>query len=368
MCSVLPQVLHLAHVAHKGIQKNLHRLHSILYLDHDRALKNKTESLHPVGLLQALAVPSQVWADIAMDFVEGLPRVHGKLMILTVVDRFSKYAHFIALHPYTASSVAHAFFNDIVRLHGIGPGHFSGRVEFGSGQKNPAFFVAARTRPDPAVGSKNSARTWPNNRSGRVGFGRVGSDPCKLSGSSGFFGFRVKFFGPDLTRQTDRVENFGPNPPVKLFGLGRVRLFSDGSGRVCWVGQSMPSDRDPVFTSAVWRDLIKMAGVKLRMSTAFHPQMDGQSEVTHRTIAMYLRCIMGDHPRAWVNWLPLAEYCYNTSLHTALRSTPFHVVYGRDPPALPEYQAATARTQTVDDMLRDRGIFLGEVHDRLLQA
>jgi hypothetical protein len=61
-----------------------------------------------------------VWVDISMDFIEGLPKVGGKSVILTVVDRFSIYAHFIALgHPYTATSIAHAFFDNIVRLHGF---------------------------------------------------------------------------------------------------------------------------------------------------------------------------------------------------------------------------------------------------------
>jgi hypothetical protein len=71
-------------------------------------------------MLQPLEVPSQVWANISMDFIEGLPKVGGKSVILTVVNRFSKYAHFIALgHPYTAASVARAFFDGIVRLHGF---------------------------------------------------------------------------------------------------------------------------------------------------------------------------------------------------------------------------------------------------------
>jgi hypothetical protein len=69
--------------------------------------QHKREHLHPAGLLQSLEVPSAVWADIAMDFMEGFPKGSGESVILTVVDRFSKYAHFIPLgHPYTATSMA----------------------------------------------------------------------------------------------------------------------------------------------------------------------------------------------------------------------------------------------------------------------
>ena len=113
-------MLLLAHsTGHEGVQKTLHRLRADFYIPGDRALvrdwvrscvtchRNKTETLQPAGLLQPLEVSSQVWADISMDFIEGLPKVGGKSVILTVVDRFSKYAHFIALgHPYTAASVA----------------------------------------------------------------------------------------------------------------------------------------------------------------------------------------------------------------------------------------------------------------------
>ena len=62
--------------------------------------RNKTEHLHPAGL-------DQIWEDISMDFIEALPKVAGKTVILTVVDRLSKYAHFIPLaHPYSATTVA----------------------------------------------------------------------------------------------------------------------------------------------------------------------------------------------------------------------------------------------------------------------
>lgn len=123
-----------------------------------------------------------------------------------------------------------------------------------------------------------------------------------------------------------------------------------------------------VFTGHVWQDLFKLASVQLKMSIAFHPQTNGQSKIVNKTIAVFLRCITGDRPRTWLDWLPWAEYCYNTSYHSTLQTTPFQVVYGRPPPALIPYTAGSVRTNTVDGLLKDRDAFLVDVHDRLLQA
>ena len=58
--------------------------------------------------------------DLSMDFIEGLPKSEGYTVIMVVVDRLTKFAHFVAVkHPYTASSIAHLFMDNVVKLHGL---------------------------------------------------------------------------------------------------------------------------------------------------------------------------------------------------------------------------------------------------------
>jgi hypothetical protein len=82
--------------------------------------QSKSEHSRLPGLLQPLPVPTQAWYTIRMDFIEGLPKSRKYDSILVVIDKFSKYAHFLPLtHPYTATTVAQVFFDQVYKLHGL---------------------------------------------------------------------------------------------------------------------------------------------------------------------------------------------------------------------------------------------------------
>ena len=104
------------------------------------------------------------------------------------------------------------------------------------------------------------------------------------------------------------------------------------------------------------------------MSSSYHPQSDGQTEVINRVLEQYLRCFSGDQPRKWVEWLPWAEYSYNTSLHSSTKVTPFEALYGIPPPSLHAYVPGTSKVQAVDTYLCDRDERLRELRYQLAKA
>jgi len=82
--------------------------------------KIKTETLAPAGLLQPLPIPCQVWDNITLDFIEGLPVSQGRDTIMVIVDRLSKFAYFLTLrHSFTAKTVAEKFVDGVIKLHGM---------------------------------------------------------------------------------------------------------------------------------------------------------------------------------------------------------------------------------------------------------
>ncbi|GJX55946.1 putative reverse transcriptase domain-containing protein [Tanacetum coccineum] len=92
---------------------------------------------------------------------------------------------------------------------------------------------------------------------------------------------------------------------------------------------SIICDRDPRFASNFWRSLQKALGTNLDMSTAYHPQTDGQSERTIQTLEDMLRACVIDFGNGWVKHLPLVEFSYNNSYHASIKAAPFEALYGR---------------------------------------
>ncbi|KAJ0580914.1 putative nucleotidyltransferase, Ribonuclease H [Helianthus annuus] len=95
------------------------------------------------------------------------------------------------------------------------------------------------------------------------------------------------------------------------------------------VPTSIISDRDPRFTSELWQSMHKSFGSQLDMSTAYHPQTDGQSERTIQTLEDMLRACVIDFGKGWEKHLPLIEFSYNNSYHTSIKTAPFEALYGR---------------------------------------
>ena len=207
----------------------------------------------PPGLLQPLPIPEGVWMDISMDFIEGLPKSNGYSVIMVVVDRLTKFAHFVAVkHPYTTSTIAQLFMDNIVKLHGL------------------------------------------------------------------------------------------PN--------------------------SIVSDRDTIFVSVFWKELFKLYRVNLQLSTAYHPQSDGQTERVNQCLELYLRCAVQDSPKTWHSWLSLAQLWYNSTYHSSLGCSPFKALYGYDPKvgAAPTIQQTTP--VNVAELVENRELHLQALKENLAKA
>jgi hypothetical protein len=93
------------------------------------------------------------------------------------------------------------------------------------------------------------------------------------------------------------------------------------------------SDRDPRFTSQAARELCKILHINQNISTAFHPQTDGQSERTNQSLEQYLRLFCSTKQNTWHSWLPLAQYTRNSWPNATTKKTPFDLLIGYTPQA-----------------------------------
>lgn len=130
LTQIIAKEFHSSH--HEGYAKTAQRIRAVFFWPRMKnticeVIKtcqicqiNKVSTSSPAGLLSPLPIPEHIWSEISMDFIDGLPNSKGKTSVLVVIDRLSKYAHFIPLaHPYSAATVAQSFFDTIFKLHGL---------------------------------------------------------------------------------------------------------------------------------------------------------------------------------------------------------------------------------------------------------
>lgn len=108
-------------------------------------------------------------------------------------------------------------------------------------------------------------------------------------------------------------------------------VFLDRVVRHHGIPESIISDRDKLFTSNYWTTLLAAIGTKRKLSTAYHPQTDGQTERVNQTMETYLRIYCNQQQDNWVSLLPMAQIAYNNKLSEATGVTPFYANHGRHP-------------------------------------
>ena len=128
------------------------------------------------------------------------------------------------------------------------------------------------------------------------------------------------------------------------------------------------TDRDPIFTSTLWQSLFKALNVQLQLTSAYHPQTDGQIERVNQCLEKYLRCMCFTSPRRWHYWLSLAEWWYNTAYRTSLQMTPFQALYGYQPPMVAEVVQPDYPDSSAQEQLRNRLVATQIIKDTLQKA
>ena len=116
-----------------------------------------------------------------------------------------------------------------------------------------------------------------------------------------------------------------------LTSVNLARLLMRNVFRLHGLPEVIISDQGTLFTSEFWRTLTKLLGADHCLSTAFHPQTDGQTERQNATLEQYLRCYINHQQTNWADLLPLAEYVYNSSPHAITRVALFFAYTGCNP-------------------------------------
>jgi hypothetical protein len=219
----------------------------------DICSRSKIPRHQPYGLLQPLPIPVGPWKSISMDFITDLPLSKGFDAILTVVDRFTKMAHFLPCKKtFTSQEIANLVLRDVFKHHGL---------------------------PDEVI-----------------------------------------------------------------------------------------SDRGPQFIAKFWTHLLEMLRISRKLSSSYHPQTDGQTERTNQTLEQYLRCFINYQQDDWIDFLHMAEFAYNNSIHSSTGYTPFFANTGCHPRWMMLENIEVSNNPTIEGHLEQLKDIQVKLADHLLRA
>lgn len=119
------------------------------------------------------------------------------------------------------------------------------------------------------------------------------------------------------------------------------KLYHEQVYRRFGLPKSIISDRGPQFASRVFQGLCSKLGITSKLSTAYHPQTDGQTERANQEIEAYLRIYCTNSPQTWADALPDLEFVHNSQIHSVTKATPFHIIQGYTPTAIPNLVTST---------------------------
>ena len=117
----------------------------------------------------------------------------------------------------------------------------------------------------------------------------------------------------------------------KTSAEGLAQLFRDNIWKLHGLPDSIISDRKPQFMAGIIKELNQMLGIDTKLSTAFHPQIDGQTERINQELEQYLRMFIDHRQEQWPEWLGTTEFIYNNKVHMGTKVLPFQVNHGQNP-------------------------------------
>jgi len=117
----------------------------------------------------------------------------------------------------------------------------------------------------------------------------------------------------------------------KMSAKGLAKLFWDHVWKLHGLPESIISDRGVQFAVGMMKELNNLLGIHTKLSTAYHPQTDGQMERINQELEQYLRVFIDHRQEQWLDWLGTVEFAYNNKIHMATKTSPFKANYSQDP-------------------------------------